>query len=128
MSTTSDQRWISLLQEENNQLRGLFEGLARDIPAIAAQLHDLDEQRVRLRRRDRDPEVLVRTGPGPAVEIYHSAQEPCRRVHPEAVKQGKYERLLLREASEDRELRPCTACAAHLKPRRRKLRRISTSP
>lgn len=39
--------------------------------------------------------MLVRTGPGPAVEIFHDAERPCGRVSPHAVAKGKFARRLL---------------------------------
>lgn len=122
MATAAEQRLIDLLREENEAFRELFEPLAHELPALLAEF---DERQAELKKRRRDPEVLIRTGPGPTVEIFHSAADPCGRVNPQSVDDGKYERVLLREASEDRGLRPCSACAVHLQPpkRRRVVRR-----
>jgi hypothetical protein len=83
------------------------------------KMRRINAERQRLVGHENDPEVLVRTGPGPTVEIFHDATEYCRRVNPNAVAAGRYDRLLLFEAL-NRDLRPCTACAWHLRSRRRR--------
>jgi hypothetical protein len=85
---------------------------------LKKRLRNIEAKRDRLTGHEDDPEVLVRTGAGPTVEIYHDAVDYCRRVNPSAVAGGRYERVLLFEAKE-RGLRPCTACAWNLKSRRR---------
>lgn len=85
--------------------------LTTKLDAIKAELAKLD-------RYENDPEVLVRNGPGPAVEIFHAAGDYCRRVTAAAVARGRYDRMFLGEALE-RGLRPCSACAEHLVRRRR---------
>lgn len=111
-----DNRELEAYRLYNRVLSGAQGGLK-------TKLKNIKKERDALAGRQADPEVLVRTGPGPVVEIYHSSEAPCGRVHPDAVARGRYERLLLSEARRDRGLRPCSACASE--PRRPVRRRRS---
>lgn len=54
-------------------------------------------------------EVLVRSSPGPKVEVFHSVEAPCGRVHRKGGAADAFRATSLTRALE-RGLRPCSAC------------------
>lgn len=113
-----DDRMRQLDRRELDAFRSSDQEIAATRKKLRRKVDTINAERERLAGREDEPEVLVRTGPGPAVEIFHDAGNYCGRVSPSAVARGRYERVLLFEALDDG-LRPCTACAGHLWSRRR---------
>lgn len=77
-------------------------------------LERVDRRLDQLKTWAHDPPVLVRNGPGPAVEVYHSLDDPCGKVNPVMVEAGRFDVMPLGEAV-NRGLRPCSACGSQLR-------------
>jgi hypothetical protein len=112
-----EERLKKLAQRELEALRRHHQDVTAAQRILKRKVSAIESERQRLVGHENDPEVLVRTGPGPTVEIYHDAKDYCGRVNPDAIRSGRYERLLLFEALE-RGLRACSACAYGLRSRR----------
>lgn len=63
-----------------------------------AELQEITAKLATLEKAAKEPRVLVRNGPGPEVNVYHSAEKPCGKVNPDMVKVGRYDELPLSEA------------------------------
>lgn len=94
-------------KQHSDVVRSATEELDLELVEINAQLKKLKDLAL-------DPLVLVRISPGPAVEVYHSSQNPCGKVNPTMVDRGRFNEMPLGEAL-SLGLRPCTACAAGLR-------------
>lgn len=111
--TLHDERLAALAARELQGYKNFEAAVRRARRGLKQVLERVERERALLVERREDPEVLVRTGPGPAVEIFHDAERPCGRVKPRALAQGKFARRFLGDVLEE-ELRPCSACATGL--------------
>jgi hypothetical protein len=122
--TLHEDRHRQLTQQELDARRTHYQAISNAQRVLRKRLDSVDKERERLEGHESDPEVLMRTGPGPTVRIFHSADDYCGRVDPRAVAHGGFKRLFLFEA-EELGLRPCTACASGLRSRRRPTRHVA---
>lgn len=100
------EHWLAelekLLRRKEAVLARTKSDFERSMKSVARLNADID----RHKGRREDPSVLVRQSPGPRVEIYHSASDPCGR----ASNRNSFKKVLLGEAL-DAGLRACSAYA-----------------
>lgn len=105
---------ISVLRRRRRVALENYAKAVREATAdLDVKLERIDARLGQLEVWAQDPVVLVRNGPGPAVEVYHGAARPCGKVNPVMVEQGRFDEMPLGEAVSNG-LRPCSACARQL--------------